>query len=435
MVMSKKVLLFLVVAMLSAVMVFSTGLAFAEQVEIRAAWWGDTGRHALYNQICDVFESKYPDIKVIREPSSWTDYWAKLNVQSAGGRAPDFIGMHPFFASDYVQRDVVEPLDDYIKNNVIDVSKFSQSAILSGTVNGIVYMIPMGITIDTLFVNNSFLKELGVATPEFDWTWDDFKTIGLEVRKALDAKGEKDKWFMDDISGIYEIFRVWVRQRGREDLYTPDGSIAYTAEDAASWFAMWNDFRENGIIPDAATTTEYMNATLEDSLFGRRRAAVRRMPVNQYKLHCAALPDDEIIMVRHPSKPDGEIGEFIYGAFFAISASSAPEKKLAAAKLINFWVNDPDSIELFRLDQGVPANTEMVDFLMTIVDEKEKAILNYVNELMPLARPIIFAPAGATEIDSLFKQIAEKVRFGQLTPEEAGEQLISQAQDILNKHK
>ena len=433
--MSKKVLVSLMVVMLSAVMMFSTGVAFAEQVEIRAAWWGDTGRHALYNQICDVFESKYPDIKVIREPSSWTDYWAKLTVQSAGGRAPDFIGMHPFFASDYVQRGVVEPLDDYIKDNVIDISKFSQSAVLSGTVNDIVYMIPMGITIDTFFVNDSFLKELGVATPEFDWTWDDFKTTGLEVRKALDAKGEKNKWFMDDISGIYEIFRVWVRQRGRVDLYTTEGEIAYEEGDVVSWFAMWNDFRENGIIPDAATTTEYTDSTLEDSLFGRRKTAARRMPINQYKLHCAALPDDEIIILRHPSKPDGEIGEFIYGAFFAVSAHSTPEKKLAAAKLIDFWVNDPDSIELFRLDQGVPANTEMADFLMTIVDEQEKAILTYANELMPIARPIIFAPAGATEVDSLFKQIAEKVRFGQLTPEEAGTQLISQAQDILNKHK
>jgi multiple sugar transport system substrate-binding protein len=404
-------------------------------VEIRVAWWGDTTRHQLYNQICDVFESKYPNIKLVREPASWADYWSKLTVQSASGGAPDFMGMHPFYGSDYVQRGVIEPLDAFIQDGVIDVSNFPQSAVDSGKLNNIVYMIPMGITIDALLVNNSMLKDLEVTTPNFDWTWDDLKAIGTEARAALDAKGKKDSWLMDDMSGVYEMFRVWARQNGRVDLYTPEGDIAYTEEDVKGWFTMWNDLRKSGIIPDAATASEYANAALEDTLLVRGRAAIRRIPVNQYKMHCIALPEDELIMVRHPSKPDGDIGEFVYGAHFAVSSKTTPEKKLAAAKLINFWVNDEDSIELFRLDQGVPANTKMVEFLTPLLDEQDKPTLDYVNKLMPLAKPIIFAPAGATEVDSLFKTLADEVRFEKKTPEEAATELISKAQPILDSNK
>jgi len=198
---------------------------------------------------------------------------------------------------------------------------------------------------------------------------------------------------------------------------------------------MWNDLRENNIVPDAATTTEHARATLEDNLFARQRIIVTGIPVNQYKLYLNAVQGADLLLVRNPSLADGLPGEFVEGAHFAVSAHSTPEKKLAAAKLIDFWVNDPDSIELYRLDQGVPSNREMAEFLMAIVDEADQKIIEYVNKTSEIARPINFPPAGASEVNSLFEQIAEKVRFGQLTPEEGGEQLVSQAQDILNKHK
>lgn len=405
-------------------------------VQIRVAWWGDTKRHELYNQICDAFEAKNPNIKLIREPVSWTDYWDKLTVQSASGGAPDFMGMHPQFASDYVRRGVLEPLDNFVKDGVIDLSNFSQAAIDSGKVNGTIYMVSMGLTGASMFVNNTMLEDLGITIPSFDWTWDDLKTIGIATRKVLDAKGKKDAWLIVDGSGAYQLFRYWVRQNGRVDLYTSDGNIAYTKEDATSWFKMWNDLRNNGVVPDASTTTEYAKATLEDSLFARQKVAIASVPANQYKLYCAALPNAKITMIRNPVMVNGQTAEYVEGAHFAISAKTTPEKKLAAAKLMNFWLNTEDSIKLFKLDQGVPANTKMVEYLNTLLDDQDKAVVAYVNKIASIVtNPTTFPPAGASEVDSLFQQIAEKVRFGQLTPEDAGAQLVSQAQAIVDSNK
>lgn len=428
--MSKKVFLIMLISLITV------GTLFSAQVEIRAAWWGDTGRHALYNEIVDIFEVKNPDIKVIREPTSWLDYWDKLTVQTAGKRAPDFMGMHLQFAADYVRRGVLEPLDKYIEEGIIDVSKFSQTALDSGTVDGTIYMIPKGLTAQSIFVNISALQELGIEPPDFDWTWNDVERIGLEVRKELDTRGEKNKWFMNDHSGAYVVFRYWVRQRGTQDLYTMDGDIAYTAEDVATWFSMWNNFRIKGIIPDPPTVTEYAQSTLEDSLFARQRIFATNVPANQFKLYVNALKGKELELVRNPSLEGGLPGEFMEGSHWAISAYSSPEKKEAAAKLINFWLNDPDSIELFRLDEGVPANREMAEYLLTLLDEVDQKIVEFVNRVSEIASiPITFMPAGATEVNSLFEQIAERVRFGVLTPEEAGEQMVNEAQKILDRYK
>lgn len=403
-------------------------------VEIRAAWWGDTKRHELYNKIIDEFQAANKNITVVREPTSWQDYWDKLTVQSASGGAPDFMGMHPQFANDYLRRGLIEPLDSYIKDGIIDTSNMSKGAVDSGVVDGVNYMIPMGITGQSFFINKTLLTELGVEAPSFDWTWDDLKAVGLKARAAFDAAGKKNVWFIDENSGNYQLFRYWVRQNGKE-LYTKDGNLGFNVEDASTWFTYWNDVRQKKIVPDAATSVEYKKATLENSLFVQKKVAVRAVPVNQYKLYCQALPDAEITIVRNPSKVGGQVGEYTEGAHFAISAKTTPEKKLAAAKLINFWVNTEASMKLFGMDQGVPANTKMAEFIKPNLDQYQIKIMNYVGKIAKIAGSTIYPPAGASEVDALFQTITEQVMFNTKTPEAAAAELVEKAQAIVDKNK
>jgi multiple sugar transport system substrate-binding protein len=406
-------------------------------VEIRAAWWGDTNRHELYNQILDEFKKKYPNITVVREPQSWNDYWDKLTVQSASGGAPDFMGMHVQFANDYLRRGLIEPLDSYINDGVIDISKMPQGAVATGVVDGVTYMIPMGLTGQSAYINTTMMKELGIDTPDFNWTWDDVKTIGSKVRAALDAAGKKNVWFMDDNATNYQLFRYWVRQNGKgREIYTSDGDLGCTEEEVATWYAYWNDLRSANIIPDAATSVEYAKATLENHLFAQRKIAIRFVPANQYKQYALAMPDAEIALIRNPSKADGVNGEYVEGAHFAVSSKTTSEKKLAAAKLINFWVNDEDSMKLFGMDQGVPANTDMAEFIKPNLDEYQSKVMEYVNKIAELSLgETTYPPAGASEIDALFRSVAEKTMFGASTPEEAAAEFVKGAKEIIETNK
>lgn len=403
-------------------------------VEIRAAWWGDTKRHELYNKIIDEFQAANEGVTVVREPSSWQDYWDKLTVQSASGGAPDFMGMHPQFANDYLRRGLIEPLDGYIKDGTIDVSNMSKGAVDSGVVDGVDYMVPMGLTSSSTFIDKTMLTELGIEMPSFDWTWDDVKTIGLKARAVLDAAGKKNVWFIDDNSNNYQLFRYWARQNGKE-LYTTDGNMGFAAEDAASWFAYWKDLRDNKIAPDAATSIEYKKATLENSLFVQKKIAVRSVPANQYKLYCQALPEDEIVINRNPSKVGGVVGEYVEGAHFAVSSKTTPEKKLAAAKLLNFWVNSEASMKLFGMDQGVPANTKMAEFIKPNLDEFQVVSMEYVGKVAKIAGATVYPPAGASEIDALFQSVAEEVMYDTKTPEVAAAELVQKAQAIADANK
>lgn len=406
--------------------------AMAEEVEIRAAWWGDTKRFELYSEIVNRFMAANPDIKVIAEPVSWTDYWDKLSVQAAGGNAPDFIGMHPQYSADYIGRGMVEPLDQYIADGIISTDGWPQGTLESGVINGVTYMMAMGVTFTSVFVNDDLFAEAGLERPDFNWTYDDLKEIGLKARAYFDSVGKPDVWLIGDFSTNINSFRYFVRQNGREN-YDAQGDVNFTVEDVENWFTMFKEFRDLGIIPDAATSTEFFNATLEDSAFSRNMIMLTQVPVNQLRLYSITFPDKNLSLIRIPSLAGGKVGEFPEGAHFAVYAKSSPEKKLAAAKLINFWVNTAESLEIFGLDQGVPANANLQNSYMSKLDEYQIETLEFVNELAKIGTPTIYPPKGASEIDLIFRTYGEAVQFDQLSPAQAAQMVYDEAVAIRSK--
>lgn len=442
----KKGLLFLLVLSMLSASVFAGGsnqqqqssggqaaAAAPAKVQIRAAYWGDTGRFTLYDNIIKEFEKVYPNVSVVREPVSWNDYWDKLSVQVAGGNAPDFLSMHPQYAADYIPKGVCEVLDPYVANGTLSFNGWAQSAIDTGKFDGKVYMVPMGITFSSAFINTGVFKQLGVTPPGFEWSWDDAKTIGMQVRQAFDAQGKKDSWMLNSQITNLNSWRYFVRQHNRE-IYDAQGNIQATQQDVQDWFTIWKDLQDAGVTPDAATGQEYQNATLENSLFAMDKALITWVPVNQYWLYCNTFPDKEIGIIRHAgSKGMPYVGEFPEGAHYAVYAKTTPEKKLAAVQLLNFWLNDPRSLVLYKLDQGVPANAPvMQQYVIPILDKYQTAAVNFVNTMSAISRSTIYPPPGASQIDALFLSKGQEVQFGK-APAVAAKEFYDQAVDIRAK--
>ena len=434
----KKFLVFFVVFTALSAFVFAGGggqqqssgsqAAAGGKVEIRASYWGDTGRFNLYDQIIKEFEKEYPNVSVVREPVSWNDYWDKLSISVAGGNATDFLCMHPQYYMDYVPKGVLEPLDKFISDGVFSLNGWSQSTIDTGKYDGKIYMVAMGVTFSAAFVNTGVIKQLGVTPPAFEWSWDEAKALGLQVRQAFDAQGKRNSWFISDQITSLNNWRYFCRQRNRE-VYDEKGNIAITVQDAEDWFAMWKEFEDRGIVADAATGTEFMNATLEQGVFAQDRALVTWVPVNQFWLYNSTFPNKEMAVVRHPgSKGNAYVGEFPEGAHYGVYARTTAEKKLAAAQLLNFWLNDPRSLVLYKLDQGVPANEPVLQqAVIPILDKYQTVAVEFVNTMNRISRPTIFPPPGASEIDALFRNKAEMVQFEARTPAAAAKEFYDEA--------
>ena len=406
----------------------------AEPISIRAAWWGDTKRNDLYSSIIDEFEKEFTHVTVVREPLSWGDYWDKLSIQAAGGNAPDFMGMHSTFAADYIPRGICAPLDEYLADGTIRTDGWAEGTLKTGVYNNITYMIPMGVTFSGYFVNVGLFNELGIEVPDFDWTWDDLETIGQAVREAADAKGMSRTWIAPDNTSNFGYWRFFVRQRGRE-LFDNDGNITFTMEDVRDWFDMYKNLRDANLVPDAETVTEFAGATLEDSMFSRDMTLTQNVPVNQFKVYSDTFPDKELAIIRIPVAPGLKVGEFPEGAHFAVNAKSSDGAKLAAAQLMDFWVNEESALKLFGLDQGVPGNLTVVESIIPQLDDSQLKIVEFVDEMSKIATPTIWSPTGASEFEDLFRSLGESVMFGMTDTEQAAQEFYDQSVEIALKNK
>lgn len=405
-----------------------------EQVEIRFAWWGDTLRHEVYNAVCDEFEAENPDVKVIREPASWGDYWDKLATQTAGMSAPDVMGMHPQFVSDYAGRNSLADLEPYMENGVIDTSNIPDTIVQDGRVGGTMVMVSQGVTFTNMIINDDIMKEVGVEYPDLDWTWSEYAEIGKEFADKAQEKG-LDYIFSDDFSSYSNSFRYMVRSDG-QDLYTADGEIGFDEQITTKWFQYWKDLRDyGGVIPDAATVTEINSLPLEQKPFTLGKIAVAGFPVNQLHLYQAQMGDANLVPHRNPTGDGGERGEYLEGAHIAVSAFIDDKNKDAAARFVNFFVNSEDSLKHLKMEQGVPANEVLAEYIKPLLNESQQKAIRYVSETMPVAGTGVYAPVGASAVEAAYKDAFARVQFGVQTPEESAEQFMQEALAALEDAK
>lgn len=397
----------------------------SEQIEIRFAWWGDTKRHEVYNAVCDEFEAVNPDIKVIREPASWGDYWDKLATQTAGMSAPDVMGMHPQFVSDYAGRDALADIESYMENGIIDTTDIPEAIIEGGRVGGTMVMVSQGVTFTNMIINDDVMKEVGIDYPKGDWTWSEFATIGKEFADKTKAQG-LDYIFTDDFSSYSNTFRYMVRQEGA-DLYTEDGKLGFDADIMTKWFTYWESLREYGVIPDASTVTEINSMPLEQKPFTLGKIAITIFPVNQLHLYQYQMGDANLVAHRNPTGENGERGEYVEGAHIAVSNYVDDSHKEAAARFVDFFVNSEDSLKHLKMEQGVPANSKLAEYIKPLLNESQQIAIQYVGETMPVAFSGIYAPVGATVVEAAYKDACARVQFKTHTPEEAAKQFIEEA--------
>ncbi|MFC0272639.1 ABC transporter substrate-binding protein [Metabacillus herbersteinensis] len=397
-----------------------------EKVEIRFSWWGDTKRNEVYNAIVDRFEEEHPNITVEREFGGWTDYWDRLATQTAGGNAPDVVSMHQFYVADYARRDALLNLGEFADSGTINLENFPDTTIDSGKVGEDLYMVAKGVTMSGWVYNTALFDELGVEYPDMNWTWDDFVAKMKELNKA--SNGEI--WGSADMSGgqLQPNIRYFLRQKGK-DLFDDEGNLSFTKEDVVEWWTMWDELRKEGAIPDAATSTEYEGASLEQNLFVTGKTAVQQLPANQIYLYQQQFQEGEIQIVRMPEVEGGENGEYIEGAYLSITEKSKHPKE--AAMFIDFFVNAEKSLELFKVEQGAPGSKEMQEYVKPLLDPAQQRAVDFIQQTVEDAKPAAYAPLGINEVEQAFKDNATAISFGEKSVEQAAEDFIESAESIL----
>jgi multiple sugar transport system substrate-binding protein len=371
----------------------------------------------------ELFEKKHPNIKIKPEFSGWDGYWDKLSVRVSGGSAPDVIQMSTAYLNDYANRQALLDLYQYD----INLENISEGTISTGELDGKLYAIPAGISAHTLIYDPAMLEKAGVAMPE-RLNWDKLAEIANQVSDKLGA----GVFGVPDESSSPEMLSYYVRTKGME--YFKDGKIGFDKQTLIDYFKFWEALRQSGGTSSAEISASYYQAPLEQFPIVQGKSPFGLLSSNQYG-SIATLANRPLEMALLPKDDEGSEPVFLAPSMYwsAYAKSKHPKE---AAMFIDFLINDEEAGKMLKADRGVPISSRIRNVLKSQITELDLKQFEFVDQATEIAQPInIIDPKGAGEVRNLQGTIAQEIQFGQKTPEEAAEEFINKANDILEKMK
>ncbi|WP_017580206.1 ABC transporter substrate-binding protein [Nocardiopsis valliformis] len=389
-------------------------------MELRFSWWGADDRHATMQEAIDVFEDQNPDIRIVGDYTDWGSYWDRLATSTAANDAPDILMQEERYLREYGQRGALADLSEFGEH--LDLSAIDPLVAETGELEGQTFGIPTGVNAYAVLADPQAFEEAGVEMPDdTTWTWDDYVEIANEISQATDGEIVGVQSMAYNESG----FQIFARQHG-ENLYAEDGTLAFSEETLASWFQITSDLLDGGGQPSASESVEIEAGGPDQSVLSTNQGAMAHFWTNQLGGISGSAGRD-IELLRYPGETEHErTGMYLKPAmFYAVSAGS--EHPQEAARFVDFMLNSEEAAELTLSDLGLPANVDMREHILGDLppaDERSAAFLEEITGDIIDGNPP--PPIGAGEVVEITKRTSDELGFGNLTPEEAAAQFISE---------
>lgn len=392
---------------------------------IRVAWWGGQTRHDLTLEAIELFTEE-TGIKVEAEYTGWDGYWEKLSTQAAGGNLPDVIQMDNAYLNEYDSNSLLVDLTPYTDDGTIDMTNiddlYQEVLVSDGRVLGV-----SGGANALGIVYNAEYAEKYDAHLEPGYTYDDIYDLNMKLKEAVEADGGLFHGY-DFSNAEYELFVNYARQNG-QTLYSEAGdSVGFDTKHLTDYFTWVQKMVEDGAAPTHDIMLSYTSGG--DSMVGEGTAYMRTAASNQL-LSDQSSSEFDLDVTILPSL-DGTHANYIRPSM-SWSITEHAQENDAAAMFIDFMTNNLAANEILKGERGVPISSVVREHLADIVEETTKKTFDYLDLVAEYSKPADpLSPPGETEVRGVFLRVVESLKYGQVTPEEAAEQFVQEANSILN---
>lgn len=374
-----------------------TSIVTDDTDEISFSWWGNDERHTYTLEGVDLFESENPGISVDCKYSVWSGYEDRNRIYMLSGDEPDVMQINYNWIRQY-SPDGNGYYDLHQLSDYIDLSPYTDEELSFGTVDGKLNALPIADNAIVFFYNKDLLDQYGLSVPE---TWDDlFRTGEVLKPHGISVLYLNEKHLFLALSVHYE------QETGKE-LFQEDGSFSGGTEAIREMLSFYDKLMDQGVVvpPDAANANAFANGkTAGDAMWATDAART-----------CDALQEagTELAQGDPPVLAEGSTGGWYVkpATMYAIASNTAhPE---AAAKLLNFMVNDADMAKLQGTEKGIPVSSKARkvlqdnDMIEGLDGEAGSYVLDHLDS-MKLMNPSL----EDSDLISAFIDEAEKYYYG-----------------------
>lgn len=191
------------------------------------------------------FEAANPGVRIEAQAMPSGEYWRRLSAMAAAGELPDVMAMSSAFVQEWARAGNLAPLDDYLAE--IDTSEFYETALAFGEVNGTTVAFPQNWVAPVLYYNVDAFDAAGIAYPQPDWTWEDFRQAAQALTVDENGDGRPEQWgFWFD--GRYSNVDAWIFRNGGR-LLNDGASALEPDENAMAALQFLSDLIAEGAAP------------------------------------------------------------------------------------------------------------------------------------------------------------------------------------------
>jgi len=392
-----------------------------EKVTLDLAFWGNDVRAELYNSAIAAFNEEYPNITVNVSFLAFPEFWEKRQTEAAGGGLPDVMQFDYSYLRQYSENNLLLDLDPYL-GNIIDTEPLPENILDIGVVNDVTTGIATSTNAWGLFTNTKLLDDLGVE----QWgggDWDDYAAWVAEVTEA--SGGEI--WGGTDYTGRIQNFEVQLRAEGSY-LFSDEGEPGFDEERLAEFWESGAEARSEGTVVPQQTLEELLPLSGFDA--GLTASELTWDNFGAGYLGNLGEEYTELGLIAPPVTEEGAKDLYLKPSMLH-TISAKTEHPEAAATLVNFLVNSPESGEIFGTNRGLPASETALeaaelDPLSEQVKEYEESIADRLGDAPPV--PIV----GSGTLEEKFRLLGTELNFGTITVDEAVEQFFNEMDIVLN---
>jgi len=422
-----------IVGLLVTLMLMSVPLmVVAEDVELRIAWWGSQNRHERTIKVIEMFEEQYPNIKVVYEPSGWGDHWTKLATQIAGGNPPDLIQHYRGGLAEWVDKEQLLPLDQFVEDGTIDTTNISDGAIEGGRFGDKLYGINLGTNSQCFILDADAFKKAEIHLPPQTWTWKDFEELVMQLHGKLGIFGMGYS-LVDDSQLTLNAYLIG----HGENIYDATGTkLSYSDERLLDYLNMVMRLQKSGAMPAMAEEVERRGQGVESTEIVPGKAAMVYMWSNQVVAVQSAAGEDRNLVLTHVPRPEGGQASNYIKPSMLFTISSASKHPKEAAQFIDFFTNSVEANKILLGERGVPISSVVRKELAPLLGKAQREMFEFLQRVDGDNSPIP-PPNAVNHTDIInnvyFPQFIDPVLYGQISPEDGVKMFREMAEEILSE--
>ncbi|MDK2886713.1 MAG: multiple sugar transport system substrate-binding protein [Thermosipho sp. (in: thermotogales)] len=169
-------------AFLVILTILIVSMAFSVTTITISGWPGNPDEEAAIKAAVDEFNAKHSDIQINWEPIPG-NYLETLKTRISAGTAPDIFYVDVYFFEELAGKNVLLPLDIFIKKDNFDLNAYFEPLVEAFKYNGRVYGIAKDFSTLALYYNKEIFDKYGVPYPTNEDTWFDLLDKALQLKR------------------------------------------------------------------------------------------------------------------------------------------------------------------------------------------------------------------------------------------------------------